>query len=362
MAALGLALLGGLVDELLRPGFVWWAAAALLPLVLAFVIGARRRAMLARLAEPRHLARLFPSLARRAGAGKDLGRWLARRGRVRALLAAATVLLLVAALLGPVRGFALVPVATRQVDVVVCLDTSRSMLVEDIEPTRLARAKNEVAALFDAMRGERVGLVAFAGLARMVAPLTKDVDTARFFLERLSPEDNRKGGTDIGAALRLALERLDGDAGSNQAIIVVTDGEDLSGEGLDAAEEAKERGVVVHVLGLGTASGGKVPDGLGGFVVDEGEGGSGEEVVSKLESSTLRALSDATGGIYLEAKGRVLPLEELYRRAIATMEGRDLVDGKERVPRDRYQWPLLLALLALVIEGALRDTRMRTKS
>lgn len=354
-----MALLGGVLDEVLRPGHGWFALLGLLPLVCAAALLGRRRAMLARLAEPRHLARLFPDLARRAGVGRDLGAWLARRGWLRALLSAAAAALLAFALLGPVRGFALVPVATRQVDVVVCLDTSRSMLVEDVEPSRLARAKNEVAALFDAMRGERVGLVAFAGLARMVAPLTKDVDTARFFLERLSPDDNRKGGTDIGAALRLALDRLDADAGSNQAIVIVTDGEDLSGEGLDAAEEAAQRGVVVHVLGLGTAAGGKVPDGMGGFVKDESQEGRGEEVVSRLESSTLRALSDATGGIYLEARGRVLPLEELYRRAIAAMEGRNLVDGKERVPRDRYQWPLLAALIALVAEGALRDTRAR---
>ena len=152
------------------------------------------------------------------------------------------------------RGFALVPVATRQIDVVVCLDTSRSMLVEDVEPSRLARAKNEVA-LFDAMRGERVGLVAFAGLARMVAPLTKDVDTARFFLERLSPDDNRKGGTDIGAALRLALIGSTRTPARTRRSWSSPTARTSRGGGLDAAEEAAERGVVVHVLGLGTAAG-----------------------------------------------------------------------------------------------------------
>ena len=80
-------------------------------------------------------------------------------------------------------------------------------------------------------------------------------------------------------------------------------------------------------------------------------------MVSQLRSESLRAIADATGGIYLEAKGRVLPLEELYRRAISTMEGRDIVDGKERVPRDRFQWPLVLALLILMVEGAALDSR-----
>jgi Ca-activated chloride channel family protein len=309
--------------------------------------------------EPRHLPRLFPGLARRAGSrgSADLLAWLRRRALLRALLCAGATLLIVVSLLGPVRGFALVPVATRQIDVVVALDTSRSMLVEDVTPNRLERAKAEIGALFEAIQGERVALVAFAGLARNVTPLTRDVETAQFFLQRLSPEDNRKGGTDLAAALRLALERFEPENGANQAVVLVTDGEDLTGEGLAAAQEAAKRGIRVHVLGMGTPGGGKVPDGVGGFVVDPEADGGPQEVVSRLESSSLKAIASATGGIYLEAKGRVLPLEELYRRAIASMEGRDIVDGKERVPRDRFQWTLALAFLLLVLEGSWRETK-----
>lgn len=140
--------------------------------------------------------------------------------------------------------------------------------------------------------------------------------------------------------------------------MLVTDGEDLTGEGLDAAEEAAARGIEVHVLGMGTEVGGKIPDGMGGFVVDPE---SGEEVVSRLESESLERIADATGGVYLQAKGRVLPLEELYRRAIQPMEGRDVVDGKERVPRDRYQWPLAAAILAGLLAGAMRDAGRRRR-
>lgn len=348
---------GDAIDSWVRAGYWPWVWLGLVPLVIAWLLVGRQRDMLRRIAEPRHLAKLFPGLARKAGPDQDLARWISRRGLWRGVLAGSALALAALALLGPVRGFALVPVATRQIDVVVALDTSRSMMVEDVPPSRLARAKNEISALFDAMRGERVGLVAFAGLARNVAPLTKDTETARYFLERLSPDDNRKGGTDLGAALRLALERLDERNGANQAIVLVTDGEDLGEAGLEAAEEAAKRKVKVHVLGMGTPTGGKVPDGLGGYVVDPTAEGGPKEVVSQLESESLEAIAKATGGIYLQAKGRVLPLEELYRRAIAPMEGRDLVNGKERVPRDRYQWPLLLALLALMLEGSLRETR-----
>jgi len=354
---MAIAAWGSIIDSWVRVEFWPWVLLGILPVALAWLAMGSRRAMLKRIADPRHLGKLFPGLARKAGPSRDLARWISRRGLWRGVLAGVALALAAAALLGPVRGYALVPVATRQIDVVVALDTSRSMMVEDVQPNRLDRAKNEVSALFDVMQGERVGLVAFAGLARNVAPLTKDTETARYFLERLTPDDNRKGGTDIGAALRLALERLDGQNGTNQAIIIVTDGEDLGEAGLDAAQEAAERKVKVHVLGMGTATGGKVPDGLGGYVVDPTAEGGPREVVSKLESESLEAIAKATGGIYLQAKGRVLPLEELYRRAIAPMEGRDLVDGKERVPRDRYQWPLLLALLALMLEGSLRETR-----
>lgn len=343
----------------LRPEYGPLLLVALVPVVAGWVSLRARMRLLGRVAEPRHLARLFPGLARRAGAGggRGLTKWLRRRAWLRVALWVTCLALLIVGLLGPVRGYALVPVATRQIDVVVALDTSRSMLVEDVTPNRLERAKAEISALFDAMQGERVALIAFAGLARNVTPLTRDVSTAQFFLEDLDPSDNRKGGTDIGAALTLALDRFDPDAGANQAIVLVTDGEDLTGEGLAAAEDAAKRGIRVHVLGMGTSSGGKVPDGEGGFVVDPDAEGGPAEVVSKLESSTLRALAEATEGVYLEAKGRVLPLEELYERAIAGMEGRDIVDGKERVPRDRYQWALALALLVLVLEASMRETK-----
>ncbi len=340
--------------EILRPELAAVLAAGLVPLALCLWELPGRIRALRLVAEPRHLRRVFPGLA---GAGDDALGWIRRRAWSRAGLVATGMALVGLAWMGPTRGFALVPVEQRRIDVVVALDTSRSMLVEDVEPSRLERAKVEIGALLDAMTGERVSLVAFAGSARDVAPLTADLNTVRYFLDGLSPEDNRRGGTDLGAALKLALERFDGESGSSEAIILVTDGEDLTGEGLAAAEVARDRGVRVHVLGMGTAGGGKVPDGEGGFVVDPDATTGGGEVVSQLRSESLRAIADATGGIYLEARGRVLPLEELHRRAIATMEGRDIVDGKERVPRDRYQWPLVLGLALLVLEGAALDAR-----
>lgn len=348
--------------EFLRAG-EWLPLLALgfLPLGLGlWALGQRLRGLRA-LCEPRHLSRLFPNLGPGSRSGVDLIGWLRRRAILRAVLAGIGVMALTVALLGPVKGFSLVPVQNQEVDIVVAIDTSRSMLVEDVSPNRLDRAKAEIGALLDVMQGERLALVGFAGSARDVTPLTRDLDTARYFLERMGPDDNRKGGTDIAAAIDLALERFEGDSGANEAIILVTDGEDLTGEGLSAAERAAERGIEVHVLGMGTQLGGKIPDGGGGFIVDPNSGSDRSEVISQLNPDSLQRIAEVSGGIYLQAKGRVLPLEELYERAVKPMEGRDIIDGKERVPQDRFQWPLGVALVLLLLEASLRDSSTRSR-
>ena len=128
----------------------------LIPLTAALWVGARRRDSLTKLAQPRHLHRLVPDLGPRGTEGVELLAWISRRSWTRGLLGGAAVLLMGAAFLGPVRGHALVPVSKREIDVAVVLDTSRSMLAEDVVPNRLERAKREISGLFDSMRGERV--------------------------------------------------------------------------------------------------------------------------------------------------------------------------------------------------------------
>jgi Ca-activated chloride channel family protein len=336
-----LALLG---FEVLRPGLALVALnCALIVALSGAVLHTLRARDLARLAD----APLVPRLL----LGRLPGRLVMRI--VLGFVAAASLAL---ALLGPVRGFTLVPLQQRGVDVILALDTSRSMLAADSEPDRLQRAKKELEALLAKLEGERVGLVAFAGSAWDVAPLTRDLDTVRWFLQRLSPDDNRTGGTNLGEALRFATRRLGETEVGTQLIVLVTDGEDLGGEGLTVAREAAERGAKVHVLGMGTEGGAKIPDGRGRFLRDE----NGEDVVTKLEDSTLRQIAESTGGVYMRAHGSVLPLEQLYDRVISQEDGRDVVDGKERIPQDRYQWPLAFGLVALLAELALRERRSFT--
>jgi Ca-activated chloride channel family protein len=248
-------------------------------------------------------------------------------------------------------------VARRGLDLVVCIDTSRSMLVRDVRPDRLTRAKREVAGLIERMHGDRIALVAFAGESRDISPLTHDRTTLRALLERVDTAENTKGGTDLGAALSHALQLFDGRSGAHEAIVVVTDGEDLEGKGLEQAKLAAERGIRIYVVGMATEAGGKIPqagaDGRESFVKDE----DGREVVSSLSDGTLREIAKAADGEYLAATQSAVPLEELYLQRINRLEGRELEGGIEYVPHDRYQWFGAVALAAMVLEGALRERR-----
>lgn len=331
--------------ELQRPDLLVWVVTTPLLAGVGLLSLAWRRRARARLAEPHQLRRLYPDFSR--------NRSLARVG-----LAVGASLMFVLAAVGPVRGFTWREVQRRGLDLVVCIDTSRSMLVPDMGAgrTRLERAKQEVGLLLDQLKGDRVALVGFSGDARDVAPLTRDRSAARWFLAGLSPRDNRRGGTDLGQALGHALELFDGRSGSHEAIVLVTDGEDLEQRGLEVAAEAKERGIRVYVVGMGTEGGGKIPDGGRSFVRDP----RGQEVVSRLDSSTLEAIAKETGGAYVSGT-TPLALEKLFDRYIANLEGRTYDQGREKIPHDRYQWPLFLALLCMLGETALSETRPRRR-
>ena len=330
--------------DLLRPAQLGWLVVALALGGLGVFALRRRREARELLVAARHKDRFLPGFSRSIAAA-------------RVVLATAAALFLALAVAGPVRGYTEKSVARRGLDLVVCIDTSRSMLVRDVRPDRLTRAKREVAGLIERMHGDRIALVAFAGESRDISPLTHDRTTLRALLERVDTAENTKGGTDLGAALGHALQLFDGRSGAHEAIVVVTDGEDLEGKGLEQAKLAAERGIRVYVVGMATEAGGKIPQadasGRESFVKDE----DGREVVSSLSDATLREIAKAAGGEYLAATQSAVPLEELYLQRINRLEGRELEGGIEYVPHDRYQWFGAVALAAMVLEGALRERR-----
>ncbi len=332
--------------DLLRSASGAWLLAAPALLALGWLGLRWRRAETEHLVAERHLARFLPRTSR-------------NRARARLWLAGAGTILLGIALVGPVRGYTEREVRRRGLDLCVCLDSSRSMLVRDLRPDRLTRARREVLGLLEHLRGDRVALLAFSGDVREVAPLTHDRTTFAALLETVSPEDNQVGGTDLGAALERALALFDGRTGAHEAIVLLTDGEDLEGRGLEMAREAARRGVRLYAVGMATEAGGKIPSeeagGGEGFVRDS----AGSEVVSRLEGGNLAELAEITGGAYLSAASSPVPLEEIYAGRISRLEGREMGQGIDRVPHDRYQWFLVLGLACMLLETGMREKRAR---
>jgi Ca-activated chloride channel family protein len=250
----------------------------------------------------------------------------------------------------PQLGEERVSVERRGLDVIFCLDTSRSMLARDLEPSRLERAKRDIRSLLPSLLGgDRVALLAFAGQTRLVVPPTHDIDSFRHLLERVDTDTVRVGGTDIAAALRRALELAETGEERTTAIVLATDGEDLAGAGKQAALEVKRRGIVLHAVGYGSTLGSKIlvaRDGEEGFLKSD----TGDEVVSTLHADSLRAMAEAAGGELVRADVMALPLLELKQKRLDPMLQRSYQAGEEWAPKTRYQWVLILCFLFLMFE------------
>ncbi len=187
----------------------------------------------------------------------------------------------------------------RGIDVVVAIDSSRSMLARDVQPSRLERAKLELTTLLDELKGDRVAVVAFAGDAFIQCPLTSDYAAAKMFLRAIDPESMAQGGTNIGAALLLSRQVLDSaDRGAKDKVVVlISDGEDLEGEITEGVDALKEANVRVLAVGIGSETGEPIPilnkhNELVGYKKDE----NGSTVMTRLDRAGLQRIAEATGG------------------------------------------------------------------
>jgi Ca-activated chloride channel family protein len=276
-----------------------------------------------------------------------------RRRTRRAALRVGAVGLLVVAAAGPMWGFRWEQVKREGVDLMVALDTSRSMLTTDVKPNRLARAKLGIQDLLAETQGDRVGLIAFAGTAFVQCPLTLDHGAFLQSLEACDVGIIPRGGTDLASAIDAALGAFEGRQGNNQALVLITDGESQEGDWKAAVGRAKERGLRIFTVGIGTAEGELVPGESGGFFKDR----KGQAVTSRLDETTLQQIAVDTGGVYLHAAGSSMGLTELYRDHIATMDKRELESTLERRWEPRFQVPLALALLLLLVEPFIDERR-----
>ena len=239
----------------------------------------------------------------------------------------------------------------RSRNVVVAIDVSRSMLAQDVRPNRLERAKADVADLIDSLDGDRCALVAFRRTGVVICPLTTDHAYLRSALEQLTPESAPRGETDLGSAIRAALDALDPAADDHNAIILISDGGDLRGEALQNAEIAKKRGIPIFTVGIG--------DPKRGAVIPSEDGRSeqkfqGQPVKVKLEEAALKAIAEASKGRYVPlatAGTAETTLGAIYRRFLRQVAAKEQNEEAERAA-ERYQI-FLVPGLVLLIAGAM---------
>lgn len=219
------------------------------------------------------------------------------------------------ALAGPRHGRSASAEDAPRLDIAVCLDVSRSMRARDLEPDRLGFAHAVIRSLASRARGDRLALVAFAGEARLVVPLTEDTDSFAAIASRIDELSIEHGGTDLSSALSVALTALEEDRTRGGAIVLLTDGEDLTGSALGVAETCKSRGLPIFAIGLGSPLGSKIPVASTTgerFVRDE----NGDDVVSALDTTSLSALCARSGGSFLAARDDPRSVVNLYDESL----------------------------------------------
>jgi len=323
-----------------------WLVAAL-ALLLRWAAGRRRKAMES-FAEPALVEGLIMGLSE-------------RRRRARGALLLIAMALAAVALAQPKWGYHWQRVTREGIDIVIAIDTSKSMLATDVKPDRLTRAKMEVSELLDRLQGDRVALVAFAGSSYILCPLTLDYSAVDMFLKVVRVGVVPLGGTDIGGAIGQAIRIFQGSERQHRALILLSDGEDLR-EGTEAAaKKAKELGVKIFSVGIGSPSGELIPvegdEGSKSYLKDR----EGKLVQTRLNENTLQQVALLTGGSYVYPSAGTLGLVDLYGEKIAGMEKKELVERQRKVYENRFQWPLAAAFFLLCLEAVLNE-RVRRKT
>jgi len=324
----------------------WFLALLIIPFLVAIFVRAEARAAL----RLRKFVseRLLPDLARTVDR---------RRRNVRFALVFLGLALAITALAKPRWGYTYEDAKRKGLDLILAADTSRSMLSNDVLPNRLQRVKLAAQDLINELQGDRVGLVAFAGRAFLQAPLTIDYDAAVEAINDLDTNTIPEGGTNISDAVDLAVRTFGKSAIGNRAIIIFTDGEELSGDALKTAKAAADAGVRIFAVGVGTPEGSLIPlSGEGGgttFVKDS----KGQVVKSKLDEKRLKEIAESTGGFYLHLDDGPRTMKQLFSEGLAKMQAGDIDARLSRRPIERYQWPLGAALFFLATGFLMRERR-----
>jgi Ca-activated chloride channel homolog len=320
------------------------AAAVLVPVGIGLVVWGtrRRRQSLDRIVAPRLHEILVRSVDR-------------RKRTLRIVLFFIGLVFLLASLARPLFGLREVQVEKAGVDVLLALDVSRSMMAEDAPSNRLASAKESMLRLLDRPSRDRYGLIVFSGEAFLMSPLTQDHGAVERTLSAVTTAAVSKPGTDLAAAIKLALRSYDETQKRGKAMIVISDGEQLQGDAVIAAREAANKGITVFTVGVGSSAGARVPERLWGqlrFVKNE----FGREVTSRLNEQVLRQIATSGRGFYTPLGPKGDGLIGVSERGVQPLaRGTQVRPSKDL--REYFQWPLGLAMGLLLLEMLVNERK-----
>ncbi len=254
-------------------------------------------------------------------------------------------------------------VYSRGRDLIIALDVSRSMLANDVHPNRLERAKTDIIDLIKELKGDRAALLSFRYKASLLCPLTTDYAYLKYALNAVNIDSAPPGETDIGNAINKALDSFENNNGAHKAIILISDGEDLSGNAIDAAKTAAERKIPIFTVGLGSRQGSRIPnpDKTTAFVAT----GNGSDVVTKLNHETLYNIAKITGGAYIPVETSSMAsitLGNLYRNHLRNIQAQDMEESLQRRYIERYQLFLLPGVLLLLAGSFFSRGRLSTST
>ena len=316
------------------PGlFLWWAMK-------------KKQRQLERFAQGPLLSELAPAFEK-------------RRQIIKSILILFVFIFSIVALARPQWGFELQEVKRQGLDILFVIDTSRSMLTEDIKPNRLERTKLAVKDFLKKLRGDRVGLIAFSGDAFLVCPLTIDYNGFLLSLDDLDTATIPRGGTNLAAAIKEAGKKYDETPSQYKVVIILTDGDNLEDDPLPLAEKAKQQGIKIYSVGIGTQEGELIrvqnESGEYEFLKDE----NGNFVKSRLNEKLLQQIALTTGGVYVRASGAQFGLDLIYDQELSKLEKHDLKNKMEKKYFERFQFPLGVAFILLLAETCLPTRKER---
>jgi Ca-activated chloride channel family protein len=321
-------------------------ALALLPVfwLVYVLVRSWRRRTIRRFGDPQLVEQLMEEISR-------------SRPGVKLFFFSLSWLFLVAGLARPQLGAKLETVKKKGVEVIVALDVSNSMLAEDIQPSRLERAKKAIAKMVDRMENDRMGLIVFAGDAYVQIPLTSDYQAVKMFLPTIGPSTVPKQGTAIATAIEMAARSFSPRAEKSKALIIITDGENHDADPVEAARKAHEQGVTIHTIGIGKPSGAPIPITVNGqrtFLRDR----NGHTVITRLDEPLLQQIAMAGGGIYVRATNASMGLTRIYNK-IKGMDQKEMKEKNYSEYNDLFQYVIGLALFFLIIEWMISERRSR---